>query len=144
MWDWLAKLITPKPAPTEYVINGDRFRALLKEWGFTNVILWNGIYWYYNLSDWYDALSESRRNMPSFVAEKFDCDKFAIVTMARIIFNNRINTCGLAVGDSPFGYHMWNAVLTPDGLYYFEPQTGEFWKVEGQTANYQAHLLIFA
>jgi len=145
MWDWLTKVLLPQPKPTEYLIGQDRLRSLLKEWGFTNVTLWDSEYWYLTLADWYQVLSETRRNMPAYIHDRFDCDSFAIVTMARVIFNNKINTCGVAIGNAPgYGYHAWNAVLTPDGLYYFEPQTGEFWKVEGQTANYQAHLLLFA
>jgi hypothetical protein len=71
---------------------------------------------------WKVILQDLVTNSSLYVAEKFDCDKYAM--KARVIAFERygLNTCGFIIGDAPFGRHSWNLIVTPTGFLMFEPQ----------------------
>jgi hypothetical protein len=131
MVDFLRQLLaalTAKPAvPEEYTIKCDHLSVQLESVGIRPVRMCDGVYYYVSLSDWYSILAKTRNTMPAFIHDKFDCDNFAFLTSAMVSLQSKLNGCGVIMGDSPYGYHAWNGIWTPDGLYYFEPQTGALW-----------------
>jgi len=135
-WPWV------KPKPKEYKITGNSLMYEFYRLGFTDVLLNDNSYWYVGVQDWITILSKTRASMPSYLVDRFDCDKYAFITAARVVLESFLNTCAVCIGDSPFGYHSWNIVMTPVGLYYFEPQNGNFWLVQGWTAPYKPDRII--
>ena len=54
----------------------------------------------------------------------------------------KLNTCGIAIGQSPFGYHGFNLFVSDAGLFYLEPQTGDIYNIV-ENSGYKAKLAIF-
>jgi hypothetical protein len=149
-WPW------SQPNPTRYSITSDELRNRLNSLNCDEGIqLKDNTYWYYGLDDWIRVLSATRRNMPSYVRDQFDCDKFAFVTCTRSILDSKLNTCGYVEGNSSKFYdpvtksdrHAWNIVViaNPEGtisLRYYEPQDGTFWLTDSPST-YIPHLIIF-
>ncbi len=79
--------------------------------------------------------------MPKYTVDKFDCENFAMLVSARVAERYKLNTCAIAVGESPWGEHGYNLLVHEDGLIYFEPQTGDF--IEVGDGSYKARLVIF-
>ncbi len=105
-------------------------KLLIDKWiskiGTINTVhLWDSIYYSVSLIDWNRIFWDILKNMPAYVTDKFDCDNFALQFMARVNMKYKLNGCGLVIGKVPNGYHAWNIFVAPDGLYYFEPQTGQ-------------------
>ncbi len=126
----------------QYQITVNNFSLALAPLNLQEVFFCDSSYWYVSVQDWVKILSKTRSNMPKFLEDRFDCDKYAFVTAARVVLESYLNTCAVCIGNSPFGYHAWNVCLTPEGLYYFEPQTGNFWPVIGGTAAYKPDRVI--
>ncbi len=103
--------------------------------------LWDGQYYYVSLEDWGKVLLDVTKGMPKYTTDKFDCENFAMLTSARVSERYQLNTCGIAIGQSPWGEHGYNILVTEHGLIYFEPQTGDYIPVED--GSYKARMVIF-
>ena len=115
--------------------------ARLQPLGLEKSYLWDYNYWYVSLEDWGKVLKDVLFGMPKYTKDKFDCENFAMLTSARVSERYYLNTCGIAVGESPWGEHGDNLLGHKDGLMYFEPQTGDF--IEVADGSYKARLVIF-
>ena len=142
----MSKLVLHKPIehlvkPKEYPLSGAELSAKLQPLGLEKVYIWDNAYWYISLEDWGKVLKDVIFGMPKYTAEKFDCENFAMLTSARVSERYQLNTCGVAIGQSPFGEHGYNILVEDKGLTYFEPQNGDFIPVED--GSYKARLVLF-
>lgn len=108
----------------------------------SRVILWDRRFYCVSHSDWGRVFGDVLLNMPKYTADKFDCENFALLVTARVAEKYRLNSCGIAIGDSPWGYHGYNIFLSDAGLFYLEPQNGDVFPV-GEDSGYKADLVIF-
>jgi len=127
--------------PADYQTSQEELRRKLGSLYLQHLYLWDSNYWYVSLEDWGKVLKDVTFGMPKYTKERFDCSNFAMLTSARVSETYKLNTCGICVGDSPWGYHGFNLILAEDGLYYFEPQTGDVYSVT-ENSGYRAHIVI--
>ena len=106
------------------------------------VYLWDYNYWFISLVDWGKVLKDVCFGMPKYTVDRWDCEQFAMLTTARVGERYQINTCGIAIGQSPWGEHGYNLLVTETGLMYFEPQDGMMYPVE-ENSGYKAHTVLF-
>ena len=142
----MSKLIFNKPIehmakPTEYQLSAAELMSRLQPLGLKQAYIWDYQYWAISLEDWGKVLKDVCLGMPKYTADKFDCENFAMLTSARVSERYQLNTCGIAIGKSPFGEHGYNLLITETELMYFEPQTGDFIPVED--GSYKAHTVLF-
>jgi len=129
------------PTLTELEVSRQDLRQQLQTLGLEQLYLWDYRYWYVSLEDWGKVFADVLLNMPKYTAEKFDCEDFALLTCAKVSEKYHLNTCGIAIGDSPWGYHGFNIFLSEAGLYYLEPQDGMFYPVT-EDSGYKAQIAI--
>ena len=133
--------------PHEWSISGEALRNLAKQ-SFPGVQLhiWDRQFFYTSNEDWNEVVRRVLFNMPTYTAEKFDCENFALLCSARTCEAFQLNTMGLAIGRIPAGYHGFNVFLARYGeeteFYILEPQTGIFVPAAGET-EYQVEEVIF-
>lgn len=108
----------------------------------SRTILWDRCYYCVNHSDWGKVFGDVLLNMPKYTADKFDCENFALLVSARVAEKYKLNSCGIAIGQSPYGYHGFNIFLSDGGLFYLEPQNGDVFSVD-EDGGYKADLVIF-
>ena len=142
----MSKLIFKAPIehiakPTEYQLSGAKLAAMLAPLGLESCYLWDSQYWFISLEDWGKVLKDVIFGMPKYTAEKFDCENAAMLCSARVSERYQLNTCGIAIGQSPFGEHGYNLLVHQDGLIFFEPQTGDCIPVDD--GSYKAHTVLF-
>ena len=147
----LAVNVNHVPNYTEYFISRRDLYRLLHDSGifnnidfvFNNIdLLWDSNFYYVRPTDWNEILIDVSKNMPKYTADKFDCENFALLTVARITEKYKLNGCGIAIGESPLGRHGWNIfVAYPPELFYFEPQTGQIMELKGE--GYQAEYVVW-
>ena len=129
----------------EYTISGGALYSKLQVVGATKIYLWDYGYWYVSLEDWGEIFRDVLLNMPKYTADKFDCENFAMLTTARVLEKYHLNTCGVAVGASPFGEHGYNLFVAKiEGgteLFILEPQSGDIYPVE-QPEGYKPRIII--
>ena len=94
-------------------------------------------YYSYTLTQWRDHIlppisAEVRDQLPRWIAEISDCDNFAetLCTALALAFiaagKQRQGAFGVAIGKSGEGAHAYNFFVTKsEGIYIFEPQSGE-------------------
>lgn len=119
--------IKPTPALTEYPLTGDQVSSLCSRTK-DHVYIWDSMYYALSMEDWQTVFKDVLPSMPKYLAEKFDCEDYAFLCMTRITERYQVNTCGVAVGMSPMGYHGFNVFIEKDTdfrLHILEPQTGE-------------------
>ncbi len=95
-----------------------------------HVYIWDSQYWAVSLEDWKRIFNDVRSSLPKYLLDRFDCEDFAMLVMARVLERYGLNTCGVATGQVPFGYHGYNLFVArhDNGYFYLhvlEPQTGE-------------------
>ena len=129
------------PVLKEYSLSGQALGQKLAPLNLEKVYLWDYNYWHVSMEDWGKALKDVMFGMPKYTTDKFDCENFAMLVSARVSERYLLNTCGIAIGQSPWGEHGYNLLVYEDGLIYFEPQTGDFIPVED--GSYKARLAIF-
>lgn len=107
--------------------------------------LWDSYYMALSPEDWAEAMLDVAKNMPAYTAEVFDCDNFALLTAGRTMERYQTNGIGIAIGESPWGAHVWNILVSWENgegdepgvarLTCYEPQTGQFFELntEGYT-----------
>ena len=142
----MCKLIINKPIerifqPVEYNLSIENMQARLNPLALDKEYLWDYSYYYISLEDWGKVLQDICLNMPKYSTDKFDCENFAMLISARVSERYQLNTCGIAIGQSPWGEHGYNLLIEEQGLIYFEPQNGEFIPIED--GSYKARLVIF-
>jgi len=135
------KPIEHLPRLTEYQLSVGELLAMLQPLDLEKAYVWDNAYWYVSLEDWGKVLKDVIFGMPKYTAEKFDCENAAMLCSARVSERYQLNTCGIAIGQSPFGEHGYNLLVEDKGLIYFEPQNGDFIPVED--GSYRARLAIF-
>ena len=142
----MSKLVFNKPIehltkPKEYPLSGAELKARLNPLGLEKSYLWDLNYWFISLEDWGKVLRDVCLGMPKYTADKFDCENFAMLVSAKVSERYQLNTCGIAIGKSPFGEHGYNLLIHKDNLIYFEPQTGDYIPIED--GSYKAHTVIY-
>ena len=125
----------------EYTLSGQELAGKLAALNLEKVYLWDSSYWHVSLEDWGKVLKDVLFGMPKYTVDKFDCENFAMLASARVSELYQINTCGIAIGKSPWGEHGYNILVHEDGLMYFEPQTGDFIPIKD--GSYKARFVIF-
>lgn len=106
------------------------------------LLLWDYNFFFVCHVDWGKIFEDVLLNQPDYTKDRFDCEDFALLTVARILEKYKLNTCGIAIGDSPHGYHGFNIFLSEQGLFYLEPQDGMVYPVT-EDSGYKAELVIF-
>ena len=129
------------PSITEIEMDASDLRSLLNPLGLRELHLWDSRYFYCSHEDWGKVFAKVLLGMPKYTAEKFDCEDFAMLTSARTSELFKLNTCGTAIGQSPFGYHGFNLFVSEVGLFYLEPQTGDIYSIS-ENSGYKAEIAI--
>lgn len=103
-------------------------------------------YFFYplDISNWLIIAYDCLDNCPPYTSNSaeevgFDCDDFADALPAWSKMFYGVNAIWEVWGDTPQGGHAWNAMMTDDGMYELEPQTGEVW-VFGTKPEYKASI----
>ena len=115
---------------------------LLNPLELKTTLLWDSRYFYVSHEGWGKVFGKVLLDMPKYTVEKFDCENFAVLVSARTSELFQLNTCGIAIGQSPQGYHGFNIFLSDNGFFYLEPQTGDVYSVT-EDSGYKAELVIF-
>uniref|UniRef100_A0A6M3IY14 Agglutinin C-terminal domain-containing protein n=1 Tax=viral metagenome TaxID=1070528 RepID=A0A6M3IY14_9ZZZZ len=129
------------PILTEYQMSGADLSVQMGTLALEKYYLWDYNFWYVSLMDWSKVMKDVAMGMPKYTVDKFDCENFAVLTAARVSERYKLNTCGIAIGQSPWGEHGYNILVTETGFIYYEPQTGDF--IEIADGSYAARLVIF-
>lgn len=130
-----------KPEFKELSLSREPMRVRLAPIGASQIQLWDSAYWYLSHEDWGEVIRDVLLNMPKYTVDKFDCENFAMLTSARVSERYKLNTCGIAIGQSPWGYHGFNIFLSNKGVFYLEPQTGDVYPIE-EDSGYKAEIII--
>ena len=108
--------------------------------------IWDRNYWYVAHEDWSKVFADVLLNQPKYTADKFDCEQYAMLTSSRVGERYKLNTCGVAIGDSPYGEHGYCIFVSRDGdeakLFLLEPQNGMVYSVD-EPSGYKPRLVIF-
>lgn len=115
--------ITEQEATLSYIY------SLLRPLASEKLYTWDNKYWYTSLKDWGKIFEDVLLNMPKYTIDKFDCENFAMMISSRVSERYKLNTCGIAIGQSPFGEHGYNIFIAGEYLpepevYILDPQTG--------------------
>lgn len=88
-------------------------------------------YYYTKAEDWAGVFNYIyfKFNMPKYLADRMDCDDFAMLLKGLVTSFFGLNCFGVVFGNTPMGYHGWNVFRTDEGWLQFEPQTGKFFKM---------------
>ncbi|GAG79637.1 unnamed protein product [marine sediment metagenome] len=130
----------------EYRLYIDELRPKLRAIeSAVELYLWDYYYWYISLEDWGKVFEDVLLNQPKYVSDKFDCEDFAMLTTARVLEKYRLNTCGVVVGQSPFGEHGYNLFIArvddKAELFILEPQDGMIYPVT-EPEGYKPRIII--
>lgn len=125
----------------EYEVSRRALATKLEILGLKSRYLWDHHYYYVSHEDWGRVFEDVLLKQPKYVADKFDCENFAMLTTTRILEKYKLNSCGIAIGQSPYGYHGFNIFLSDAGLFYLEPQTGMVYDIE-EDSGYKAEIVI--
>jgi len=133
------------PSITEIQTDANKLRAMLTPLDLQHLFLWDYYYYYCPHEDWGKVFEKVLLNMPEYTAEKFDCSNFALLTSVRTSELFKLNTCGIAIGQSPFGYHGFclflSSVDNEDRLFILDPQNGMIYPIE-EPEGYKPEILI--
>ena len=133
------------PSITEFNMSASQPRNILESLGLHELHLWDNKYFYCSHEDWGKVLEKVLLDMPKYTAERFDCSNFAMLASARTSELFKLNTCGICVGQSPWGYHGFCLFLSrvdnEDKLFILEPQNGLIYPIE-EPEGYKPELLI--
>ena len=130
------------PSITELDMSSSQLRNMLEPLGLRELHLWDSHYFYCSHEDWGKVLAKVLLGMPKYTAEKWDCEQYAMRATVRAGELFQLNTLGLCIGQSPFGYHGFNIFVSEAGLFYMEPQTADIYSI-GENSGYKAEIAIF-
>jgi hypothetical protein len=141
---WKTKAPPPPLQVKEYCLTTDRVKKLVEDtFPGANTTRWDSRYYYTDLKTWQRIITEVLSTKPKYTSHKFDCENYALLTSSRVAARFKLNTCGVAIGDSPFGEHGYNVIIARvEGIaraLVLEPQSGKF---VGQ--GYSPRTVIFA
>lgn len=119
----------PKPAFLLKELSASVVRAELP---FHHLMGLDSLYYYTASEDWGKVFSYIffGFDMPDYVAERMDCDDFALLMKGLVNSFFGLNAFGVVFGQALGGYHAWNIFRTEEAWMQFEPQTGEVFKYE--------------
>ena len=84
-------------------------------------------YYYTSRDEWTKIFEDVLSNMPEREVDRFDCENFAFLTIARANERYRLNTIGFAIG---MGWaHSFNVFIADDGIHTLDAETGEIDKL---------------
>ena len=129
------------PSILEFDMSSSQLRNMLEPLGLHELHLWDNRYFYCSHEDWGKVLAKVLLDMPRYTAERFDCSNYAILASARTSELFKLNTCGIAIGQSPWGKHGFNLFVSEVGLFYLEPQNGLIYPIE-KPEGYKPEILI--
>ena len=133
------------PSITELEMDASKLNNLLQLLGLRELHLWDSRYWFTTHEDWGKVFEKVLLDMPKYTAERFDCSNFAMLASARTSELFKLNTCGICVGQSPWGYHGFCLFLSrvdnEDKLFILEPQNGLIYPIE-EPEGYKPEILI--
>lgn len=143
----LRKPIIHQPTPLEYEISSLALKRLvLATYPDIQLYRWDRNYYYIGHEDWGKVFKDVLLNMPKYAADRWDCEQYALLATARVGSKYKLNTCGIAIGLSPWGEHGYNLFVSlvddyPE-LFICEPQNGMIYSV-GEDSGYVPRLAIF-
>ena len=126
------------PRPTEYEISYTELFSLAQAtFPAAQTSLWDQRFWYASLIDWGAIFTDVLINIPGYTVDKFDCENFGKQVSCRVDAHYMLNTCGIAIGASPMGYHGFNVFVArvedAPKLYILEPQTADIYAPEDES-----------
>ena len=88
-------------------------------------------YFYTTAKDWAEVFHYIyfKFEMPKFVYERMDCDDFGILLKGLVSALFGLNYFAYIIGETPMGSHAYNLFRADNGLWQFEPQTGEYFPI---------------
>jgi len=122
------KHIPTKPDITFYEIDSQTVGGELNTLGIQIPLgLFDSTYYFTTLWGVKEAVKYARKvyPFPKYEAEHTDCDDFAILMKGLMSAEFGINDFGIALGDTPVGYHAFNLARAEQNRVFIEPQTGE-------------------
>jgi len=122
-------------------MSSSQLKSLLQPLDLRELHLWDSRYWYTTHEDWGRVLEKVLLDMPKYLTDRWDCEQYAMRATARAGELFLLNTLGLCIGQSPFGYHGFNMFVSEFGLFYLEPQSSMVYSVE-EDSGYKAELVI--
>uniref|UniRef100_A0A6M3IHP6 Agglutinin C-terminal domain-containing protein n=1 Tax=viral metagenome TaxID=1070528 RepID=A0A6M3IHP6_9ZZZZ len=136
------------PKPKEYLTTAEIVNDLiLSVYPQIKMYLWDYYYYYIGHEDWGKVFEEVLLNQPKYLTSKMDCENFAMLASSRVNSLFQINTCGLAIGQSPQGQHGYNLFISrvdeKPQLFLLEPQTGMIYPMT-EPEGYIPELVIFS
>ena len=126
------KIATRKPNITFYEIGSPIVLAELGALDITVPLgLFDSTYYYTTLWGIQEAVKYARKvyPFPKYKAERTDCEDFAILMKGLMSTEFGINDFGIALGNTPMGYHAFNLARVEDRIVFAEPQTGEVFEI---------------
>ncbi|WP_059280149.1 lectin MOA-related protein [Dehalococcoides mccartyi] len=125
----------------QFIMTAEEAFSILHKLHVKTIMIDDELLYYLSEEEWLPILKEASANLPQYQPDRFDCEDFAISMIAYIAQRYRLNSCGMARGESPGGYHAWNVILTEHGPKFFEPQTGTLFEFNG--GGYSADMVYF-
>lgn len=137
----------PKPDITFYEIDS---RTVQHEFDLLNIKIPLGLfdaggsYYYTTLWGIQEAVKYIRSiyQFPKYKVAQFDCEDFAFLMKGLMSSEFGINDFGVALGNTPMGYHAYNLARVEDRRVYVEPQTGEVFEMGDTSKNYRCDRVI--
>lgn len=132
------------PSYQDYMIARNQLAWILERtYPGIEMHLWDNTFWYIAHEDWGKVFKDVLKNPRKYVIDRYDCENYAMSCSTRVSEKYELNTCGVAVGDSPIGYHGYNVFLSAGmTLAVLEPQTGLVY-LPDENSGYIPRVVIF-
>tara|TARA_Y100000310_G_scaffold309636_1_gene353943 strand:- start:820 stop:1260 length:441 start_codon:yes stop_codon:yes gene_type:complete len=121
--------VTHLPAPKLYMITGASMRANIIAAFPTippeKIDIDDSYYFYCGWDDWGKVLLKAQEKLPTYMAERRDCDWFAYYVAVMVTYWFAINTCIVVEGYANGVRHKWNMVFDGDSFTQLESQQRE-------------------
>ena len=127
-------IATTKPDITFYEIDSQTIQNELTALDITvSLGLFDALQPYYYTTLWgiQEAVKYCRKvyPFPKYKAAVMDCDDFAILLKGLMSAEFGVNAFGIALGNTPMGYHAFGIARVEDRWVFVEPQTGEIFEI---------------
>lgn len=127
----------------EYSLKAADLLQMAKRAGVPYTTALDTTYYFISIEDWKKVIEDCRKNMPSYVEDRRDCENLAAWFQTKVNEKYCLNTMGMALlKNIPHAINLFVAADTSSGLptvtfVFVEPQTGEMqpfindkWKIE--------------